>query len=192
MNIHTERERGERTMTTSTDRHSTNTPPHRDYAGMAAAAATALRGGGGHFDHRNEVDRDAALAACVELLWPILHPTGVSWLGFYIDLPEKPDDQRLILGPHRDRPACSPIGLHGVCGRALIDRRPCVVHDVAELGPNYIACDPRDRSEVVVPLLDVGGRSWAVLDLDSHEVGGFDDDDAEGLVRVLRNAGLTI
>ena len=97
----------------------------------------------------------------------------------------------MILGPRRDKAACSPIGLHGMCGQAFTLRKPLLVRDVAELGKNYIACDPRDRSEVVLPLFDESGTCWGVLDLDSHELGAFDDTDVEGLQSVLQSAGLT-
>ena len=63
--------------------------------------------------------------------------------------------------------------------------------DVANLGENYIACDPRDRSEVVVPLFDEQGNCWAVLDVDSHDTCAFNEEDAEGLISVLRAAALT-
>ena len=62
---------------------------------------------------------------------------------------------------------------------------------MAELGENYIACDPRDRSEVVLPLFDGAGSCWGVLDLDSYEFSAFDEADVEGLQDVLRAAGLT-
>lgn len=123
----------------------------------------------------------------VDALWGALHPTGVSWVGFYIH--EGGDE--LILGPRRDKPACSPIGLHGAGGQACISRKPLVVRDVGELGADYIACDPRDRSEVVLPLIDESGTCWGVLDLDSHETNSFDDADVEGLQRVLLAANLT-
>jgi putative methionine-R-sulfoxide reductase with GAF domain len=127
------------------------------------------------------------MQAVVDALWNGLKDRGVSWVGFYLHEGGK----ELILGPRRDKPACSPIGLHGVCGQAFTQRRPIVVRDVAELGSSYIACDPRDRSEVVVPLFDADGRCWGVLDLDSHEVGTFDEHDAQGLSQVLRAAGLS-
>lgn len=62
---------------------------------------------------------------------------------------------------------------------------------MADLGPNYIACDPRDRSEVIIPLFDETGRCWGVLDVDSHDTGAFGDRDVDGLLTVLRRAGLT-
>jgi L-methionine (R)-S-oxide reductase len=97
-------------------------------------------------------------------------------------------EESLELGPHRDKPACTPIGLHGVCGQSFLSRRAMVIDDVRALGDNYVACDPRDRSEVVVPLLDPDGRAWGVLDLDSHETGAFADSDVAGLRRVLAAA----
>ena len=132
-------------------------------------------------------DRTARMQSVVDALWDALHVTGVSWVGFYICEGGK----ELVLGPRRDKPACSPIGLHGACGQAFTLRRPLVVRDVSELGDNYIACDSRDRSEVVLPLFDESGTCWGVLDLDSHAVGAFDDSDVQGLQSVLVAAALT-
>jgi L-methionine (R)-S-oxide reductase len=130
--------------------------------------------------------REAGMQAFVDVLWPALSPTGVSWLGFYL----KEGDQ-LVLGPRRDKPACSPIGLHGVCGQAFLDRCSVVIRDVRDLGEHYVACDPRDQSEVVVPCLESDGSCWGVLDLDSHAIGAFSQTDANGLTALLHRAKLT-
>ncbi len=130
------------------------------------------------------------MTAVADVLWEALSATGVSWVGFYIDHPDEPGDRRLVLGPHRDRPACSPIGLHGVCGQALVQRRCRIVDDVTALGDAYVACDPLDRSEIVVPLGAGDAAPWGVLDLDSREVAAFGADDETGLRDVLRAAGL--
>jgi putative methionine-R-sulfoxide reductase with GAF domain len=66
-----------------------------------------------------------------------------------------------------------------------------VVRDVVALGRSYIACDPRDRSELVIPLFETDGRCWGVLDLDSFEAGAFGVEDVEGLLGALQRAGLT-
>lgn len=124
----------------------------------------------------------------VNALWEALRDTGVSWVGFYVH--EGGDE--LVLGPRRDKPACSPIGLHGACGQVFRSRQPLVVRDVKDLGDNYIACDPRDRSEVVIPLLEADGTCWGVLDLDSHEVNSFGPADIAGLTSVIRAARLTV
>ena len=132
-------------------------------------------------------DRTAAMQRFVDLVWDEMAQTGISWIGFYLHH----GGDELILGPRRDKPACSPIGMHGACGKSFTTRQPLIVRDVAELGANYIACDPRDRSEVVIPLLDLSGQSWGVLDLDSYEVGAFDQSDVAGLTMLLTQAGLT-
>ncbi len=134
--------------------------------------------------------REQRMQILVDLAWEHLSPQDVSWIGFYLDRPGEPDESRLVLGPSRNSPACSPIGLHGVCGQALLQKETRIVPDVAELGPDYIACDPRDRAEIVVPLIDPSGTCWAVLDLDSHSAGAFSERDDEGLRGVLKKAGL--
>jgi putative methionine-R-sulfoxide reductase with GAF domain len=133
-------------------------------------------------------ERPERMQAVVDALWAALQGTGVSWVGFYLH--EGRDE--LVLGPRRDKPACSPIGLHGACGQAFLRRKPLVVRDVKDLGANYVACDPRDQAEVVIPLFEPDGRCWGVLDLDSHQVGAFDATDVDGLMCVLRAADLTV
>lgn len=152
----------------------------RDYPGVAALIA--LTG-----------SRDDRMHAVVDALWSVFgEHQPMSWVGFYLDQPDAPDERRMVLGPCRDKPACSPIGLHGVCGQALLDRETKIIRDVNDLGEKYIACDPRDRSEIVIPLVDEGGTCWGVLDVDSWDAGAFSEQDAEGLQRVLINAGLTV
>ncbi|MBC7833824.1 MAG: hypothetical protein H7Y88_01835 [Phycisphaerales bacterium] len=140
-------------------------------------------------------DRPARMSAVVDALWahlgkPVRGP--ISWVGFYTPAP---DGQSLLLGPRRDKPACSPIGLHGACGRCFTSRRALVVIDVANLGAGYIACDPNDQSEVVVPAFEFGASDsppcWGVLDIDSHETSAFISDDAASLMRILEKAGLS-
>lgn len=135
-------------------------------------------------------DRDARMTAVVDALWPALKDADVSWLGFYL---KDPDADELILGPRRDKPACSPIALFGACGRALLSRKPLIVTDVANLRAGYIACDPRDRSELVIPLMDaVDDLCWGVLDLDSHDTDAFSIEDASGLLSIVQHMGLSV
>ena len=141
----------------------------------AIESATGPTGGLGHQEF-------------IDLLWEHLAATGVSWVGIYYADPGAPEESRLVLGARRDSPACSPIGLHGVCGRCWRQGEAIVIEDVADLGEEYIACDPRDRSEVVVPL---GSKPpWGVLDLDSHQVGCFGPEDARQLARAVGAARL--
>jgi L-methionine (R)-S-oxide reductase len=124
----------------------------------------------------------------VDLLWGALGSSGVSWIGFY---ERGPGPGEMTLVCREPKPACSPIGLHGMCGKGMQERRPFIVPDVRTLGANYVACDPRDQSEVVVPLLAADGSCDAVLDADSYDLGAFDDHDARGLARVLVALGLS-
>lgn len=147
----------------------------RDYEALAREISPGL-------------DRAAAMTAFCDAAWKHLSAAGVSWIGFYVH--EGGDE--LILAARRDKPACSPIGLHGACGRAFREKRPLIVRDVASLGASYIACDPRDRSEIVIPLFEKNSACWGVLDVDSHEAGAFEVSDVEPLGSLLSEAGLSI
>jgi len=135
--------------------------------------------------------REERMEAFVALWWDAFAATGVSWVGFYVDHPGEPDDRRMTLAARRPKPACSPIGVHGACGQCLLAGRTLVVRDVRDLGGGYIACDPRDQSELVVPCIDSQGRPWGVLDVDSHDVASFSQGDAAAACELLALAGLS-
>ncbi len=105
---------------------------------------------------------------------------GLNWAGFYLMR-----GGELVVGPFQGLPACVRIAVgRGVCGTAVGERATQVVPDVHAF-PGHIACDPRSRSEIVVPI-EVGGSVVAVLDLDSDRLGHFDDDDRRGLEALVR------
>ncbi len=133
--------------------------------------------------------REDRMQRVVDALWEELGGKRVSWLGFYLTNASGED---MILGPRRDKPACSPIGMHGACGRAFNSQRALVVTDVAKLGEGYVACDPRDRSEVVIPMLEPDGATcWGVFDADSFDTDAFAEDDVNGLYLVFLAAALS-
>lgn len=104
----------------------------------------------------------------------------LNWAGFYLL-----KDGELILGPFQGKPACVRIALgQGVCGTAAEQRQTILVDNVNEF-PGHIACDSESNSEVVVPLIK-DGKLIGVLDLDSPELGRFDDDDARGLNELVK------
>jgi L-methionine (R)-S-oxide reductase len=104
---------------------------------------------------------------------------GVSWAGFYFLQGEE-----LVLGPFQGKVACGRIALgRGVCGAAARLGQTIIVPDVNEF-PDYIACDAEARSELVIPLFQ-GKKLLGVLDLDSHRVGHFDEEDRAGLTTVV-------
>jgi GAF domain-containing protein len=109
---------------------------------------------------------------------------GFWWTGFY-----RVKDGELVLGPFQGPVACMhiPFG-RGVCGSAWQQRRTLVVPDVEQF-PGHIACSSLSRSEIVVPVFAPNdGPVLAVLDIDSKELGTFDEVDRhhlEGLCRLV-------
>jgi GAF domain-containing protein len=94
------------------------------------------------------------------------------WTGFYIV-----KNNELVLGPFQGPVACMHIGYgKGVCGTAWKQQHTIVVPDV-ELFPGHIACSSLSRSEIVVPVFSTAGKVMAVLDIDSKELGTFDNTD---------------
>jgi putative methionine-R-sulfoxide reductase with GAF domain len=157
----------------------TANPTVRDYARLRGRA----------MDIAKLPSREERMEAFVQLWWDAFAATGVSWVGFYVDHPGEPDDRRMTLAARRPKPACSPIGIHGACGQSFRAEAIRLVEDVALLGAGYIACDPRDRSELVIPIYR-NGTAWGVLDADSHEYACFGSVDVTGLAGILRAAGL--
>ena len=133
-------------------------------------------------------EREARLRAAADTVWRHFKDEGVSWVGFYL---KTAGVDEMVLGPSRDKPACTPLGMHGACGQCWLKRRPLVIADVHTLGAGYIACDPRDRSELVLPLYDKGGECWGVLDVDSHDRDAFGEHDARELKRIMEAAGIS-
>ena len=131
--------------------------------------------------------------AAADIFWDHLAPTGVSWIGFYTM-----DDggQQMLLGPRRDKPACSPIGMHGACGQSAARKETLVITHVSKLGDGYVACDPKDTSELVIPCIESESSekqmiSWGVLDADSFDEGSFSEHDARELASILHEIGLS-
>ena len=106
----------------------------------------------------------------------------INWVGFYFLRSDE-----LVLGPFQGRPACVRIPLgRGVCGTCASAAQTQRVDDVRAF-PGHIACDPRSRSELVVPVWG-GERIVGVLDIDSPSPARFTTQDqayVEALVRVF-------
>ncbi len=103
------------------------------------------------------------------------------WVGFY-----RVCGDELLLGPFQGSVACFKIPFgKGVCGTAWQRKETLVVPDVEEF-PGHIACSSLSRSEIVVPLMDETGEVRAVLDIDSKELGDFDDTDRQWLEQMMQ------
>ncbi|MBZ2110672.1 GAF domain-containing protein [Streptococcus infantis] len=95
--------------------------------------------------------------------------------GFYLF-----DGNELILGPFQGGVSCVRITLgRGVCGESAASRQTVIVGDVKTY-PNYISCDSKALSEIVVPMVK-DGQLLGVLDLDSSLVDDYDDLDQKYL-----------
>ena len=125
---------------------------------------------------------DTRVGHLVDAIWREFGDhSPVSWVGFY-----HLNGDEMTLGPRRDKPACSPIGLQGACGQAALSGRSLIVPDVRTLGENYIACDPRDLSELVVPVCNSAGKVIGVMDLDSYSIGAFGPVDQSALEDLIQ------
>lgn len=133
---------------------------------------------------RRELKADRMMKEVVDELWDTFAQSPYAWCGFY--LPSAAGDS-LILGAHRDKPACSPLPLHGVCGKVFRTGLPMIVPDIKALGEAHVECDPKNLSEIALPVFDHEGKVWAVFDADSESAAAFDDMDARWLERILKN-----
>jgi GAF domain-containing protein len=101
-----------------------------------------------------------------------------NWVGFYMLRP-KSDPPMLVLGPYKG--AMTPhthIPLNqGICGAAASTGKTVVVDDVSK-DPRYLACSVETKSEIVAPIF-AGGKVVGELDIDSHFLSAFKDEDRE-------------
>jgi GAF domain-containing protein len=126
-------------------------------------------------DEPDSVARMAGVVAVLHGLMP-----HFFWTGFY-----RVVGGGLVIGPYQGTPGCARIAWgRGVCGTAWKTGESQVVADVHAF-PGHIACDARSESEIVVPVRDPRGRVIAVFDVDSEELGAFDEVDREWLERIL-------
>lgn len=104
---------------------------------------------------------------------------GFFWVGFYRIIAD-----RLVLGPFQGPIACTRIAFgKGVCGTAWERAETVIVPDV-DAFPGHIACNSASRSEIVVPV-KAAGEVIAVLDIDSDQLGAFDEVDRRYLEQMV-------
>lgn len=132
---------------------------------------------------RRQLDCDRMMREVVDVLWDNFGGNPYSWCGFYR---LSKDGESLTLGPHRDKPACSPLPMHGVCGDVVKSLTARIVPDLGALGEGHVVCDPKSRSEIVVPVFNADGSLYAVFDVDSEQVGAFDEMDQRWLERIVK------
>jgi len=101
-----------------------------------------------------------------------------NWVGFYM-LEAGASPPALVLGRFQGAMTVhTRIGLNqGICGSAASSGKTVVVDDVKK-DPRYLACSIETKSEIVVPIF-VHGKVAGELDIDSHFLAAFGDEDRE-------------
>jgi len=101
-----------------------------------------------------------------------------NWVGFYM-LEAGASPPALVLGRFQGAMTVhTRIGLNqGICGAAASSGKTVVVDDVKK-DPRYLACSLETKSEIVVPIF-VHGKVAGELDIDSHFLAAFGDEDRE-------------
>lgn len=136
------------------------------------------------YDQLEELLKDKPnMIACMSTIAAVLHHKMdyFFWTGFYLL-----DQGELTVGPYQGSLACIKLKKDtGVCWAGINTAETVVVPDV-HLFPGHIACDSRSNSEIVVPVRNNKGSIIGVLDVDSKELGSFDEVDAEWLEKILK------
>jgi L-methionine (R)-S-oxide reductase len=125
---------------------------------------------------------DDPIAAMATISSLIHGAFGHLWTGFYrVVVP----DRLLRVGPYQGTIGCLDIEFgKGVCGTAAAKQHAVIVDDVASF-EGHITCDPRTRSEIVVPVFGKSGDLIAVFDVDSEQAAAFTSEDQKGLEMIL-------
>ena len=105
-----------------------------------------------------------------------------DWVGFYLVSEDK--EEELELGPFVGDPTeHTNIGFgEGICGQAAESKDNYVVQDVSEQD-NYLSCSVKVKSEIVIPIFkedEIAGE----IDIDSHELKPFSEEDEELLEEI--------
>lgn len=96
------------------------------------------------------------------------------WVGFYF---VNGDKKELKLTNFVGKPTehtLIPFG-KGICGQVAVSNQNFVVQDVTEQD-NYISCGIDVKSEVVIPIFK-NGKNIGQIDIDSHQIAPFSEED---------------
>ena len=74
----------------------------------------------------------------------------------------------------------------GICGQVASTGKPYLINYVTSV-QNHIACSPITKSELVVPVFNGVKGLIAVLDIDSDLPAAFNDDDTNGLLKIINS-----
>lgn len=111
------------------------------------------------------------------------------WAGFYLM-----DNHELVVGPYQGTHGCLKIKMgEGVCGRSAISKSTIIVDNIEVLnneqeskkGNLHITCDPRCKSEIVIPVFNPDSSLLAVFDVDSLHLNAFCEVDKKNLEFIM-------
>jgi GAF domain-containing protein len=120
---------------------------------------------------------EEAIQKAVDLLHDRLE--HFNWTGVYLL-----DGDHLKVFYYRGNPTpheVIPVN-QGICGAAVREKATLNIGDVNK-DPRYLACSLETRSELVVPIMR-GDEIWGEIDIDSHQLAAFSQDDEELLQRI--------
>ncbi len=109
-----------------------------------------------------------------------------DWVGFYI----VKEDKKLHLVCFKGEPTEHKeieFG-KGICGQTAISLNTFIVQDV-EKEENYLSCSPDVKSEIVIPIFNKDGMFVAELDIDSHTLNAFKNEDRKLLEEITKIIG---
>jgi len=127
-----------------------------------------------------EADRISVMAT---ISCELFHTFGhFDWVGFYRNV----GNDTLKVGPYQGGHGCLVIPFSkGVCGAAARTREIQNIADVNAI-EDHIACSTSTQSELVLPVI-VDNELIAVFDIDSDQLGAFDQIDIDYVGKILKN-----
>ena len=99
-----------------------------------------------------------------------------DWVGFYFKNGNKEELKLAQFAGEATEHTIIPFG-KGICGQVAVSNENFIVQDVSE-EDNYISCGLNVKSEIVIPIF-VDGKNIGQIDVDSHTLNPFTEDDTE-------------
>lgn len=97
-----------------------------------------------------------------------------DWVGFYFKNGNKAELKLAVFSGKPTEHTIIPFG-KGICGQVAVSNKNFIVPNVEDQD-NYISCGFKVKSEIVIPIF-VNGKNIGQIDIDSHSIDPFSDDD---------------
>jgi len=110
-----------------------------------------------------------------------------DWVGIYYG---NNKTKKLTIGPYAGDPT-EHVKIdygQGICGQVAESLETFEVPDISQQD-NYLSCSSTVKSEIVIPIMKKG-KFVAQLDIDSHAVNPFTDDDREFLEKLCESLAI--